>query len=140
MMMTRILVAALLAGLGGAAMAQDAGDIASGEWQLLALNGAAFGSETTLALDAAGQVSGKAACNRYFGANQAALPALQFGAMGATRMFCDRMEDETRYLAALPAVTAAELRDGHLILTGGGVTLEFVRDRGDKALICLTCG
>lgn len=135
--MRKILICLALICAGASVHAEE---ITTGEWQLLALNGGAVVAETTFALDASGGVSGKAACNHYFGSNQAALPAVSFRELGATRMLCDRIDAETAYLAALSSGTAAELRDGHLILTGQGVTLEFVRDRGDKALICQTCG
>lgn len=126
------------AGLFAASTAMSE-DIASGEWHLLALNGAPTPSATSFAIDAAGAVSGKAPCNRYFGQNQAKLPALSLPNLAMTRMACPEMGAEDQIVQAIGAATSAELRQDHLILTGPSVSLEFVRDPGDKALICLTC-
>ncbi|MBE2276878.1 MAG: META domain-containing protein [Rhodobacteraceae bacterium] len=117
-----------------------ADEIASGEWFLLALDGTRFSAEASLAFDAAGGVHGKAPCNRYSGPNGATLPAVDLSRLASTRMACPALAEENLYLQALAVMTAAELRDGHLLLTGpDGRRAEFVRDPGDKALVCLTC-
>ncbi|MFE3836496.1 META domain-containing protein [Pseudogemmobacter sonorensis] len=142
--MTRLSPAALIAALltfalqvPGTAMADDR--IASGEWQLLAIDGVPVRAEATFALEPEGRVSGRAACNRYFGTNGAELPRLSLGALGSTRMFCDDQAEEDAYLTALSAMEVAEIREGHLIMAGGDRVLEFVRDRGEKGLVCQTC-
>lgn len=132
--MRKLLV--LLALIPGPALA----DIASGEWQLLALDGQRVGYEASFAIDAEGRVSGQAPCNRWFGQNQASLPALSLGALGATRMYCERMDDETAFLAALGVMTSAEQIGENLILHGEGRSMEFSRDPGSKASICVSCG
>ncbi len=115
-------------------------EIAGGEWFLLALDGTRFPAEASLAFDADGGVHGKAPCNRYSGQNGATLPALDLSRLASTRMFCPAAAEENLYLTALAVMTEAELRDGHLLLTGpDGRRAEFVRDPGDKALTCLTC-
>lgn len=133
--MRKILTALCL--LTSPALAEE---ITAGEWQLLALDGARFAESASLAIDAAGKIAGRAPCNRYFGTNGATLPALSLGGLGATRMACGALAEEQAYLTALGAMTAAELRDDHLILTGPeGRVMEFVRDPGAKDLVCLTC-
>lgn len=127
---------ALLALIPGPALA----DIASGEWLLIALDGRRVGYEASFAIDAEGRVSGQAPCNRWFGQNQASLPALSLGALGATRLYCERMDEETAFLAALGVMTAAEQNGENLILRGESRSMEFSRDPGSKAAICVSCG
>jgi heat shock protein HslJ len=110
------------------------------DWQLLAMDGVRFPAEASLGLPADGEVTGKAPCNRFAGVNRQSLPALGLGAIAATRRACDALDEETRYFDALAEVNLAELRDGHLILTGpSGRVLEFVEDLGATDLVCLTC-
>ena len=88
---------------GGAGLAS-----LDGNWQLVEIGGRAAPERVTLAL-ANGSFSGRGGCNRYFGAAQAgdAPGALQFGAIGATRMSCGEAIDgrEMTYFAALAEVT-----------------------------------
>ncbi len=122
------------------ALPLHAEEIAAGEWQVLAVDGALFAAEATFSITPDGQVAGKAPCNRYFGQSKADLPALQLDAIGATRMACDAMAAEDQFLTALSSMTGAELREDHLVLTGPeGRSIELVRDRDDKAAVCLTC-
>lgn len=122
-------------------MAMSAETIATGEWQIIAQDGVRVAYEASFAIDPDGKVTGRAPCNRYFGQNQAALPALSLGALGATRMFCDRQADEDAYLRMLGAMTAAGIRGESLVMTGpDDSSLEFARDPGSKSLICETCG
>ncbi len=109
-------------------------------WHLLALDGALFPAAADLTLTPDGQIAGKAPCNRYAGRNTAEWPSLALSGLAVTRMACAALADETRYLDALAAMTAAEERAGHLLMSGpGGRRLEFVRDLADPALVCLTC-
>lgn len=135
----RLFLALPLILTAGAAMADET--ITTGEWLLIAQDGVRTSYEASFAIDAEGKVTGKAPCNRYFGQNQATLPALSLGALGATRMFCDRQADEDSYMRSLSAVTASEIRGETLVLTGpDDASLEFARDPGSKSLICDTCG
>ncbi|VDC33067.1 META domain-containing protein [Pseudogemmobacter humi] len=134
--MRKLLV--LLALIPGAALADET--IASGEWQLLALDGQRVNYEASFAIDAAGSVSGKAPCNNWFGQNQASLPALGLGTLGSTRMYCDRMAEEERFLSTLGVMTSAERIGENLVLRGAGRSMEFSRDPGSKASICVSCG
>ncbi|SEB45919.1 META domain-containing protein [Rhodobacter sp. 24-YEA-8] len=124
-----------------AGAARSAETISGGEWLVIAQDGVRVSYEASFAIDADGQISGKAPCNRYFGPNQAELPALALTAIASTRMACDRMADEHAYLTALGAMTGAEIRGETLVLTGpDDSSLEFSRDPGSKSLVCDTCG
>ncbi|WP_112311204.1 META domain-containing protein [Pseudogemmobacter bohemicus] len=123
----------------GAALSAET--ITSGEWLVIAQDGVRVSYEASFSIDVEGKVAGKAPCNRYFGQNQAGLPDLSLGALGATRMFCDHQADEDSYLKALGAMTRAGIRGETLVLTGpDDSSLEFARDPGSKSLICDTCG
>lgn len=111
------------------------------EWQLLAIDGQAVDIPATLSLDALGNVSGKAPCNRYDGQNQAALPDLKLGGIAATRMACDRLADEQTYFNALSAMTRLDrVSDRTLVLTGpDGRSMEFADDLMSTLTRCTTC-
>lgn len=115
------------------------GEITGQEWQLIARQGEPVAWTATLALGADGTAYGQAPCNRFFGTSTATLPALALTDLGATRMACPDLAAESDYFQALAAVTMAEIRQGHLFLTGPeGRVLEFVRDRvADET--CLSC-
>lgn len=137
--MLKVMIAAV-AGLmmTGAAMAQA--EITSGQWQLLAVDGKRMQAEASFSIDSDGKITGRAACNRFFGQNEAELPKLSLPNLGATRMMCDRMAEEDALFQTLSVVDRAELREGHLLLLGPqGRVVEWVRDRDDKGLYCLTC-
>jgi heat shock protein HslJ len=130
------LVALALSACVGPALSDD---IATGEWQLIAMEGQPVTWTANLALAADGKVSGQAPCNRYFGTNSATLPDLSLGALGATKMACPDLAAESSFFEALSAMTRAELDQGHLFLTGAeGRVMEFVRDRAAGAA-CLSC-
>lgn len=91
------------------------------EWRVTELTGEAVppGVDVTMRFDAEGRVSGSGGCNRYFGSYQLTDGALQFGALGMTRMACpgDRMLVETRFSGAMAQVVQAGLdAAGALIL------------------------
>lgn len=91
-------------------------------WELTAIDGrpVAAGPAPTLAIDAAGGVSGDAGCNRYFGSAEVDDGAAAFASLGATRRACadaERMAQETRFLEALGTVAAYRAAgDGRLVL------------------------
>ncbi|NPD17337.1 META domain-containing protein [Xinfangfangia sp. D13-10-4-6] len=131
----------LAAGVAMAASETTAETIDSGEWQLIAQDGVRVSYQASFAIDAEGMITGKAPCNRYFGPNGATLPALLLNSIASTRMYCDRMADESSYLSSLALMTASEIRGETLVLTGpDDRSLEFARDPGSKSLICDTCG
>jgi heat shock protein HslJ len=107
------------------------------DWQLLAIDGQVTDAPATLRIGSDGTLAGAAPCNRWSAMNTATLPALTLGPIRATRMACDRLDDEQAFLAALSAMTAMAL-DGqrNLVLTGpDGRSMEFGRDQ----TVCRTC-
>lgn len=96
-------------------------------WRLTDLGGEAPTVGATLSIDGAGQVNGQAPCNRYSGTATIGAGSVSFGPLAATRMMCDQLPLETRYLGALATVagyridgTTLELSDG-----AGQVVLVF---------------
>lgn len=90
----------------------------------------------TITLQADGkQVSGVAACNRYFGDYTIDGDSLELGALGSTNMAClEGMEAERAYLAALEKVrTVEESTPDRLVLSGEGISLVFLR-QADEAI------
>ena len=85
-------------------------------WVVQTLDGAAFPAAATLRFSPDGRVSGKAPCNRYFGAVKFTGPDVTIGPLASTKMSCEVLEDETRYLLALAAMTQVETSLGLLIL------------------------
>ena len=107
------------------------------DWQLLALDGQVTDAPATLRLEADGTLAGAAPCNRWSAMNTATLPTLTLSPIRATRMACDRLDDEQVFFAALSAMTAmAPDGERNLILTGpDGRSMEFVIER----TVCKTC-
>ncbi len=77
------------------------------------------------------RVGGNAGCNRYFGVARVSDGAIEFGALGVTRMACPppQMELEARYLKALAAVSRWAVDAPTLTLFGDGVALHFAAER-----------
>jgi heat shock protein HslJ len=78
-----------------------------------------------------GSVSGRSACNSYFGDYTADDDgSLSFGALGGTEMACEEplMALEAAYLSALSDVTGFSLDEGALTLRGGEVALTFFEE------------
>lgn len=66
-----------------------------------------------------GGLAGNASCNTYFGIYKEAGTSLTLNAAGKTNKMCiveALMEQEARFLAALPNVTGFEIREGILFL------------------------
>lgn len=106
------------------AFASDIG----GEWQLVGINAQSAAPGATISFDADGKFSGKAPCNRYFGSYSGDLPQITLSQIGATRMACDRMEEEATYFSILEGVTTAHSSEDRLILVGAEKdVLEFTR-------------
>ncbi|MDP3194777.1 META domain-containing protein [Tabrizicola sp.] len=131
----------VLAVLAMTACTAEAQDPTGVEWELLAIDGQVVDIPATLTVDAEGTLSGKAPCNRYTGRNQAHLPDLMLGGVAATRMACDRLQDEQVYFAALAAMTRLErVGDRTLVLTGpDGRSMEFARELMSTLTRCTTC-
>lgn len=110
----------------GQALPGCAGDPAAllaGDWRVTALADAPLPEDAaaTLSFDA-GQVAGRAACNRFTAGYTITGEGLRFGPAAATRMACppDRMAAEGAFLAALAKVDRFDITDeGDLVLIGG---------------------
>ncbi len=136
------LLAALAMTACTTAQAQDPTPDPTGvEWQLLAIDGHIVDIPATLTMTASGDVSGKAPCNSYGGQNRATLPEMNLTALRATRMACDRLDDEQTYFDALTVMTRLDRADDRtLVLTGlNGRSLEFARDLTGGLSLCTTC-
>jgi heat shock protein HslJ len=78
-----------------------------------------------------GSVSGRSACNSYFGDYTADDDgSMSFGALGGTEMACEEplMALEAAYLSALGEVTGFSLDGGALTLRGGEAPLTFFEE------------
>ena len=76
-------------------------------------------ARSTMDFTKAGQVSGLAACNRYFGPVSLSGDAITFGNLAATRMMCPDtlMDQERRFLQALSISKRFELtHEGQILL------------------------
>lgn len=107
------------------------------EWQLLAIDGVVTETRATLLIGEDGSLAGAAPCNRWSSTNAATLPALELRGIRATRMACDKLEEEQAFFDALSMMTSLE-PDGerNLVLTGpDGRSMEFVIER----TVCKTC-
>ena len=86
-------------------------------WRLVELDGEAFKPRATLRLEAKGEITGEAPCNRYFGTQTAPYPWFAAEKIGATRRACPELDAETAFLAALSEMTLSEVLAGTLILS-----------------------
>ncbi len=101
-------------------------------WLAVDIDGTAVADSvrSTVTFAAADKLVGHAGCNRFFGAWSIEDGHLRMGPFGATRMACppEMLDQETRFLAALGAVTKSEQREGELLLVEGDtVRVRLVR-------------
>jgi heat shock protein HslJ len=75
------------------------------------------------------QVSGRSACNQYFGEFTVVDGKVTLGGLGGTEMACEEpiMALEAAYLAGLAAADTARMDADQLVLTGPGTELRFDR-------------
>lgn len=108
------------------------------DWHLIGIEGMPVSWGATLRIEG-DRIGGQAPCNRWFAMNKAALPALNLSAIGATRMACPDLAQETAYFESLAAMQRAEVDQGRLFLIGPeGRVMEFARDPdGTPCLSCL---
>jgi heat shock protein HslJ len=106
----------------------------AGQWQLVA--GSVDGQKLSLLPDApvtlvveGSGVSGRSACNQYFGESAIVDGRVTLGGLGGTEMACEEpiMTLEAAYLAGLAKVDAARMDGATLVLTGPDVELRFER-------------
>lgn len=97
------------------------------EYHLVELNGAPFTARATIAFPEAGRVVGKAPCNSYFAVQTVPYPWFALEGIGATRMACADLDQETAFFAALEGMTLSEILGDTLILTDpAGAKMVFV--------------
>lgn len=100
-----------------------------GEWKLSRINGedVSLTRPITLNVNTAEQkVSGFAGCNQYFGNFTTDKNSLKFRLLGSTKMFCDSMDTETKFLDALAQINSFSTEGNTLVmLTDQAVVLEF---------------
>lgn len=134
------LVALTLAACGGGEASLDASSGAppDGDWQLVEGISVVAGYPITL-LIAGSEVSGRAACNSYFGTVAVNSVAVSFNDLGQTEMGCEPtvMEAEATYLSALASAEAFLLAGDRLTLSGpeGELVFEPVAPIPTAALI-----
>jgi heat shock protein HslJ len=122
-----LLLAAACASAGGDA-SPSLGALAGSEWMML--NEARSAVPPTIAF-AEDRASGYAGCNRWFAGAGATEQALDFQAIGTTRMMCPppSMEAERAFLGALENARGYRIEDGELVLydIGGADLARFRR-------------
>jgi heat shock protein HslJ len=86
------------------------------------------GAEVTLTIEG-DEVTGRAACNSYFGVIETDDGGVVIGQVGMTEMACEPplMEVESAYLSAIGRVDSAEIEGETLVMTGAEVELRFER-------------
>ena len=98
-------------------------DLTVREWVVESIDGRGVvdNSRTTMTFDPAGQIAGRAGCNRYTGSYKLQGARFEVKGVATTRMICvpALMDQETRFLKALDATSTWRLQpDGSLLLTG----------------------
>jgi len=85
------------------------------------------------------QATGFAGCNNFFGTYELDGPALRFGPVGATRMFCEGEpgEVELKLMGALEKTRSWEISDNVLLLKNGGILARFTIAGKDSASVDL---
>lgn len=101
---------------------------AAGAWRLTALDGAPVEARMVLRFPAPGRVAGDAPCNAFSGAQRAPYPWIDVGPLAVTRRACPALAAEGAMLAALEAMTLAEVAGDVLILANdAGREMVFAR-------------
>lgn len=122
--MTRLILILSLLG-ASPVLADNAVAEGPGVWRLVSLNDVAPQGPVTLTLAEPGRIAGQGPCNRYSGAVSIDGTDFAAGPIAATRMACDRLDEEQAYFAALAAVTTLDQSGPQLVLTGPDLRLEF---------------
>jgi putative lipoprotein len=109
-----------------------------GDWLVQEIGGRGVAADlrSSLRLDADGQVSGLAGCNRFAGGFDAAQGKFQFQPLASTMMACPEkaQQQEALYYAALSKVRSARVEGGLLILRDaeGAVQVKLARARDTR--------
>ena len=86
-------------------------------YHLVELDGEAFQSTATISFPEEERVVGQAPCNRYFATQTVPYPWFGLEGIGATRMACPDLAQETIFFEALGGMTLAEVLGDTLILS-----------------------
>ncbi|TZF81465.1 META domain-containing protein [Pedobacter sp. BS3] len=95
-------------------------------WKLIALDQKPvdFGDNAFLELKDGDKISGKAACNSFFGEYEARSKSIKFSKIGSTKMFCNNlMDQENLILTNLQKANRYEIRYGMLYLYDSNMLL-----------------
>lgn len=128
-----VILSATILVAAAAAMAQGGGaDLSGTAWLAEDIDGRGVvdRARSTMDFTKAGQVSGLAACNRYFGPVSLSGDAITFGNLAATRMMCPDtlMDQEQRFLQALSISKRFELtHEGQILLIYAGASKPMLR-------------
>jgi heat shock protein HslJ len=103
-------------------------DLDGTEWSLTEMNGEVIPEDVEITIAfSEGQVSGQAACNRYFAGYTQEGTTLAFDQAGSSKMYCEGLMDyEADYLQALSEVRSFEL---------SGDTLKMLDQSGAAGLV-----
>lgn len=86
-------------------------------YALTEIDGTPFAARATIRFSEQGRVAGEAPCNQYSAEQTAPYPWFTLGPIAATRRACPEADAEARFLAALEAMTLAEVQGPVLILS-----------------------
>ncbi|MFT5784136.1 MAG: heat shock protein HslJ [Candidatus Krumholzibacteriia bacterium] len=117
---------------GQKAIADNEVKLANTYWKLIMLDGVQVNAQSTATemhfiLNADDTISGFGGCNNFSGSWEMDGDQLMIGPLMATKMACDNMEIETRFLGALDGAVAAVVDDATLTVTDGdGIELRFL--------------
>jgi heat shock protein HslJ len=127
-----IIVAAAAIGCADNSVAPS--DAIGGTWQLVSIQrpgtdpiSVADASRYTLQLDEDGRARVKSDCNSCGGSYTLSGSTLAFSPLACTKVFCGDTSLDAVYSQALDGTKTVSVDDSKLIVTGGGVTLQFRR-------------
>ncbi len=99
-------------------------------YTLTEMNDAPVTFRATIEFGDAGAFSGMAPCNRYFGQNEDPYPWVNIQSIGATKVACPQLKEESLYFRALESMTLAEASGPVLILSNdAGDSMVFQIER-----------
>lgn len=87
-------------------------------WTLTEMDGAAAATHLRIRFAEKGHVEGEGPCNSFGATQTAPYPWIEITDIVSTERACDRLAQETQLLAALPAMSLAEVSGAVLVLTG----------------------
>ncbi|WP_323765059.1 META domain-containing protein [Marinovum sp.] len=102
---------------------------AEASWRLDRLDGAPFTARATLSFPAEGVIAGQGPCNSFSGQQTEPYPWFGTGPLRTTRRACPELAAEQAFLAALRAMSLAEVQGDTLILSNdAGREMIFVAE------------